>query len=122
MTENDAHASGPQLVGRIVKIEAGRRGLSQPQLAELSGLGIATIARIVNGKPNIAAASLARLEGVFDMPRELLIAVRDGNGEAVRRMEVSDGDLVRYVLDLMGQSGRDGEKSSSDVERTRHAG
>lgn len=94
--------TGRQLVGRIVRDELARQGLSQQAAADRAGITRDTISRVINATPpTVGEMMLRRIEGALNLPRYLLDYIEAGDVERIRRVDM-DSDLKRSILELTG--------------------
>lgn len=93
--------AGRQLVGRVVRDELARQGLSQQKAAERAGVTRDTISRVINATPpTVSAVMLRRLEGALSLPRYLLDYIEAGEADRIRRVDM-EPDLKRSILELL---------------------
>jgi DNA-binding phage protein len=85
-----------------------RKGLAHLKVAQSAGLSRATVARALRGDEAILDETLHGIEGALNMPRGLLVCVRNGDIAQVRTMQstASDPDLIRHVIYQMESAER----------------
>ena len=88
-------------VSTRIKIIRKRKGFSQEQLAELSGLSLRTIQRIENGETEPRGDSIKRLAEAFDTPAEELSdwTIKEDNGAL---MGLNPSGLICALFPILG--------------------
>jgi AcrR family transcriptional regulator len=108
---------GAALAGRIAQREAARKfgGATIKEVAERAELSRATLARIYSGDTTVQDIAVSAMEGLLDMPRDLLNAVRNWDVDWIQQLNTDDRDrqeLIRYVMALMERHGRNRSNAS----------
>lgn len=94
------------VVGTFVENEANRRGLTLEALARRAGLSRQTVSKLANGQP-LQETSLARIEGVLELPRDLLLDIATGNESEIRTaVHQKDPDLYRWLKRKIAEADR----------------
>ena len=110
LPDMDKHISLRQLAGSIVRDEIARQRFNRKSAAERAKMAPSTLARAINGEPDVKDLTLRQIEGAFGLPRHLLTAVIEGNEKMIGETDM-DEDLRRYVLssviDIKNDSRRD---------------
>lgn len=82
--DNDALAAAiNKAIGDELRGLRGKRGLSRPELKELTGLGLSTIQRFENGERSPDLQQLAAILRALDMPLQKFLGLALGDIEGV---------------------------------------
>jgi transcriptional regulator with XRE-family HTH domain len=76
-----------RLAGQIVEAEYARQGMSREQLATRAHMSPSTVDRIRRGDETITVPKLRSIEGVLNLPDDLLTFIIEGNTEALNAIE-----------------------------------
>lgn len=78
---------------------------SNPKLGARSGIGIATISRIINGETAATLDTLSRLAAAFDLaPWQLLVPNLDAtNPQILQSISPKEADLYKRLRDTIAQ-------------------
>ncbi|NTU57997.1 MAG: helix-turn-helix transcriptional regulator [Chlorobiaceae bacterium] len=68
------HNNIPLLIGRIIRTERVRQGLSQEKLAEVAGLHRTYIGMVERGEKNITLLNYVRISAALNVPMHALMA------------------------------------------------
>jgi transcriptional regulator with XRE-family HTH domain len=90
-----------RLVGMIVEAEYARHGMTRDQAADRMRMSPSTLDRIRDGDDRITIPKLRSVEGVLDMPDDLLTFIAEGNVEAIEAIGETEmrPALRRRIMD-----------------------
>jgi transcriptional regulator with XRE-family HTH domain len=101
-----------KLAGRIVVDEYARQGMSREQAAERMSMSPSTLDRIRDGDDRITGPKLRSVEGVLNLPDNLLTHIIEGDRGAidvVGETEMRPGMRRAIVTGLANIDGQDSE-------------
>lgn len=105
------------VVGQFIDNETKRRGWSDLHFATNASLSRATIARLKAGEA-LGEASLAKIEGALDLPRDLLIYIAAGDlAEIDDATRQRDPDLVRWLRKKFADFDRERVEETQAMQR-----
>jgi hypothetical protein len=89
------------LIGKIVRDQISREGMTVKEASAQCKLAPATMNRVLAGDPKVTDVSLRQIEGGFGWPLRFFTYILDGDSEKIRRQEWVNPrpDLVQYTLD-----------------------
>lgn len=105
------------VVGQFIDNETKRRGWTDLNFALNANLSRATIARLKAGGA-LGEASLAKIEGALDLPRDLLTYIALGDeAEIIDATSQRDPDLSRWLRKKFVEADRQMEEEEAALQR-----
>ena len=110
----DMYLNRRGLIGKIVRDQISRAGMTVKEASALCNVAPATMNRVLAGDPHVTDVSLRSIEGGFIWPLRLFTYILDGDMEKIRRLEWIQPrpDLVQFVLDELAAIERDSAAGS----------
>ena len=89
-----------KLAGQVVELEYMRQQMTRDQTASNAKMSPTTLDRIRRGDDTISVAKLRSVEGVLDLPDDLLVHIIENNVAAIEELETTEirPSLRRWIM------------------------